>query len=64
MASLSPRAFGIMAVLFALVNANHAGVPFLSNRPKVPCIGRNVGIVLAPFWAATAAVIYLGLRCP
>ena len=43
--------FGIMAVLFTLVNANHAGVPALGRHPKISKNGRHVGIVFAPFWA-------------
>lgn len=45
-----------MAVLFALVNANHAGVPFLGRHPRVSRHGRNVGIVFAAFWAAAAGL--------
>ena len=46
--------FGVMAVLFALVNANHAGVPFLGRHPRVSRHGRNVGIVYSAFWAVAA----------
>jgi hypothetical protein len=46
--------FGIMAALFALVNANHAGIRGLGHHPKVSTNGRNVGIVFAPFWAVAA----------
>lgn len=53
--------FGIMAALFALVNANHAGVPFLGHHPKVSRNGRNVGIIFAPFWAAAALLNTIGL---
>ena len=52
--------FGIMAALFALVNANHAGVRFLGKHPRISRNGRNVGIVFAPFWAAAAVLNYLG----
>ena len=52
--------FGIMAALFALVNANHAGVPSLGHHPRISGNGRNVGIVFAPFWAAVAALNYIG----
>ena len=52
--------FGIMAALFALVNANHAGVPGLGHHPRISGNGRNVGIVFAPFWAAVAALNYIG----
>ena len=47
---------GVMAALFALVNANHAGVPGLGRHPRVSRHGRHVGIVFAPFWGATAAL--------
>ena len=52
--------FGIMAALFALVNANHAGVPGLGHHPKVSRNGRNVGIVFAPFWIVVTVLNYLG----
>ena len=42
---------GVMAALFALVNLNHAGIPFLGHHPRVTRHGRNVGIVFGPFWA-------------
>jgi hypothetical protein len=45
-----------MAVLFALVNANHAGVPFPGHHPRVSRNGRNVGVVFAPFWAVAAGL--------
>jgi hypothetical protein len=48
--------FGIMAALFALVNANHAGLPGLGQHPKVTTNGRNVGFVFAPFWAVAAGL--------
>ena len=48
--------FGVMSVLFMLVNANHAGVPGLGHHPKVSRNGRNVGIVFAPFWAIAAGL--------
>jgi len=47
--------FGVMSVLFALVNANHAGMPGLGHHPRVSRHGRNVGIVFSPFWAVSAA---------
>ncbi len=47
--------FGVMSVLFALVNANHAGIPGLGHHPLVSRHGRNVGVVFAPFWAVSAA---------
>jgi len=43
--------FGIMAALFALANANHAGLPFPGNHPRLSRNGAHVGIVFAPFWA-------------
>jgi hypothetical protein len=51
--------FGVMAVLFMLVNANHAGLPLLGRHPRVSSAGRNVGIVFAPFWAAAAMLNWL-----
>jgi hypothetical protein len=51
--------FAVMAVLFALVNANHAGIRFLGHHPKVSRNGRNVGIVFAPFWVAAAVLNWL-----
>lgn len=51
--------FGVVAVLMMLVNANHAGVPFLGNHPKVSRIGKNVGIVFTPFWLAVALFNWL-----
>ncbi len=48
--------FGIMAALFALVNANHAGLPFLGNHPRLSRNGRHVGIVFAPYWALTTVL--------
>lgn len=42
---------GVMAAMFMLVNANHAGVRFLGHHPRVTRYGRNVGIVFVPFWA-------------
>lgn len=50
---------GVMAVLFMLVNANHAGIGFLGRHPRVSRHGRNVGIVFAPFWAVTATLNWL-----
>lgn len=52
--------FGVIAVLMTLVNANHAGIPFLGNHPKVSRHGRNVGIAFVPFWAAVAALNWSG----
>jgi hypothetical protein len=42
-----------------LVNANHAGIPFLGKHPKVSRNGRNVGIVLSVFWLASSVLNYL-----
>lgn len=50
---------GIMAGLFAVVNANHAGIPGLGHHPKISRNGRNIGIVFAPFWAVVAVLNYL-----
>ncbi len=47
---------GVMAALFMLVNANHAGIRFLGHHPRVTRIGRNVGIVFAPFWAVATVL--------
>ncbi len=52
--------FGIMAALFALVNANHAGIPGLGHHPRISRNGRNVGIVFAPFWIVVTILNYLG----
>jgi hypothetical protein len=49
----------VMSVLFTLVNANHAGIPFLGHHPKVSKNGRNVGIVFVPFWLASTVLNYL-----
>lgn len=48
--------FAVMSVLFALVNANHAGVPGLGHHPRVCRHGRHVGIVFAPFWTGAAVL--------
>lgn len=48
--------FGVLAVLMMLVNANHAGVPFLGHHPRVSLHGKRVGIAFAPFWALVAAL--------
>lgn len=48
----------VMSALFALVNANHAGIPFLGHHPKVSRNGRNVGIVFVPFWLASTVLNY------
>jgi len=47
---------GVMAALFMLVNANHAGIRFLGHHPKVTRHGRNVGLVFAPFWAVATVL--------
>jgi hypothetical protein len=52
--------FGIMAALFTLVNANHAGVPLLGHHPKISRNGQHVGLVFAPYWAAATVLNYLG----
>ncbi len=49
----------VMSVLFMLVNANHAGVPFLGKHPKVSRNGRNVGIVFSVFWLVASVLNYL-----
>jgi len=49
----------VMSVFFMLVNANHAGVPFLGKHPKVSGNGRNVGIVFSVFWLAASVLNYL-----
>lgn len=51
--------FGVVAVLMMLVNANHAGMPFFGNHPKVSPIGKHVGIVFTPFWLAVAVFNWL-----
>lgn len=52
--------FGIMAALFALVNANHAGIAALGHHPRVSRNGRNVGRVFAPYWLTAAVLNFLG----
>jgi len=54
--------FGTMAALFALVNANHAGIAGLGHHPRVSRNGRNVGIVFTPFWAVAAVLNYLAFQ--
>ena len=49
----------VMSVMFMLVNANHAGIPFLGKHPKVSRNGRNVGIVFSVFWLAASVLNYL-----
>jgi len=49
----------VMSVLFMLVNANHAGIPFLGKHPKVSRNGRNVGVVFSVFWLAASVLNYL-----
>ncbi|MCG9875376.1 MAG: hypothetical protein MH321_11395 [Leptospiraceae bacterium] len=49
----------VMSIFFMLVNANHAGIPFLGNHPKVSRNGRNVGIVFSGFWLAASILNYL-----
>ncbi len=52
--------FGVIALLMALVNANHAGLPLFGNHPKVSTNGRHVGFVFAPFWALATVLNWLG----
>lgn len=52
--------FGVMAALFTLVNANHAGVSFLGQHPRISRNGRHVGLLFAPFWAAATVLNVLG----
>ncbi len=49
----------VLSILFMLVNANHAGIPFLGNHPKVSRNGRNVGIVFTGFWLAATILNYM-----
>ena len=49
----------VMSALFTLVNANHAGIPFLGKHPKVSRNGRNVGIMFAPVWLVSSVLNYL-----
>ncbi|MEL6916063.1 MAG: hypothetical protein AAFP13_16325 [Pseudomonadota bacterium] len=51
---------GVLAALFTLVNANHAGVPFLGQHPRISRNGRHVGLLFAPFWAAATVLNVLG----
>jgi hypothetical protein len=48
--------FGVMSVLFALVNANQAGIPLLGHHPRVSRHGKHVGIVFTPFWLVAAGL--------
>ena len=48
--------FAVMSVLFALVNANHAGIPGLGHHPRVSRHGRHVGILFTPFWVGAAVL--------
>lgn len=50
--------FGVLSVLFALVNFNHAGVPGLGEHPRVSHHERNVGIPFGPVWSASALLNY------
>ncbi|MEZ4773834.1 MAG: hypothetical protein R3D00_11675 [Bacteroidia bacterium] len=54
--------FMIMSALFALVNANQAGVPFLGYHPRVSKNGRNVGIVFSIFWITSTVFNYLAFN--
>ena len=54
--------FGIMAVLFTLVNANQAGIPGLGRHPRVSGNGRNVGIVFAAVLGGRVRPERAGLR--
>jgi len=47
---------GVMSLLFALVNANHAGIPFLGHHPRVSRHGKHVGIVFTLFWAVVTGL--------
>ena len=49
----------VMSVLFLLVNANQAGIPFFGKHPKVSHNGRNVGIAFSVFWLAASVLNYL-----
>lgn len=48
--------FGVLSVLFALVNFNHAGIPGLGEHPRVSRHGRNVGILFGPVWVLAAVL--------
>jgi hypothetical protein len=52
--------FGVIAVLMMLVNANQAGLPLFGSHPKVSTNGKHVGFAFTPFWAAVAALNWLG----
>lgn len=52
--------FSLITALYALMNADHACVPFLGHHPRVSRNGRHVGIDFAPFSAAADALNYLG----
>ena len=47
-----------MAGLIALVNANHAGLPFLGHHLMISDNGRNVGFVFAPSWVAAKVLVF------
>jgi hypothetical protein len=50
--------YGVIAVLMMLANANHPGIPFLGNHPKVSRHGKHVGIAFARsgHWCCTELV--------
>ena len=52
----------VMALLFTLVNANHAGVPGLGHHPRVSRNGRGVGVVFSVFWAFVLVLNWLAFR--
>ena len=50
----------VMSALFALVNANQAGLfPFFGKHPRMAKRGKTVGFVFFPFWLAAAVLNYL-----
>ena len=50
---------GIMAALFALVNANQGGIPGLGHHPRISNAGKHVGWVFTPFWIVAAVLNWL-----
>lgn len=54
--------FLVMSALFALVNANQAGIPLLGHHPRVSRNGRNVCIGFALFWIVATALNYLAFK--
>lgn len=52
--------FAIMAALFTLANANHAGIAFLGHHPRVSRNGRHVGVVFSLYWVVATILNFVG----